>query len=736
MRPQWPVRQQICHLERRVAVPVPAADKDGSVDLRQKASASEGGNGSRRRPLRHRSSLAPPAQDDVDVADDADDDEVQHIPAPANQGGSDRANWSDENTKIFCQLWIEQIHTEECINGNMSKKGMRKLIAKYKAATNLLHVRSQFMHKFRGLKEAWLLIQKLRKDSGLGAGRNGSVAADNAWWEAETEGRPDLKRLRYRWPKYVAEMDTMFFGNTVDGSTSSVAGGIQSQAKEADEQQQEDPEQHAVASGHDGRQEEEPDGIAPFAGTSPSFAGTSPPLRGSSSPSFRGTSPPFRGSTTPRSNTPASSDSRKRGSSTSTTASSPNKRRQSPVVDSMDKFMYDSSQFMTSKLNMFENQMQQKQKHAEAQLQLRQKLEELKMTSFTDKINQVQQLARECGVEETDWPLWQIVFKICQVESTMDFFIGMRTAAGRLEFIKNFPGILGSGAMGQPKWYSWRNEQTEEWWDPYDSNDDDVLREFLEDDLGHIVAGMVRFTEHHEKYLNRAEYRIPKVSAEEWVQNMLSSRDSCYDLFRMSPTMFYRLHEVLVESYGLQSTSKSSSIEALGMFLWMVGGQQSFRTVQHILTRSTGTIHKNFVKVLECLVKLSDNILTPRDPEFRTIHPKLQEARFHGLFNNCIGAIDGTHIPCIVPSDKVIEYMNRKGKTSQNVMAICDFDMRFIFVNAGWPGSVHDMRVFNDSRTRWSDRFPHPPQGKYYLVDSGYPNRPGYLAPYRQTKYH
>ncbi|CAO2151435.1 unnamed protein product [Urochloa humidicola] len=618
MRPQWPVRQQICHLERRVAVPVPAADKDGSVDLRQKASASEGGNGSRRRPLRHRSSLAPPAQDDVDVADDADDDEVQHIPAPANQ--------------------------------------------------------------------------KLRKDSGLGAGRNGSVAADNAWWEAETEGRPDLKRLRYRWPKYVAEMDTMFFGNTVDGSTSSVAGGIQSQAKEADEQQQEDPEQHAVASGHDGRQEEEPDGIAPFAGTSPSFAGTSPPLRGSSSPSFRGTSPPFRGSTTPRSNTPASSDSRKRGSSTSTTASSPNKRRQSPVVDSMDKFMYDSSQFMTSKLNMFENQMQQKQKHAEAQLQLRQKLEELKMTSFTDKINQVQQLARECGVEETDWPLWQIVFKICQVESTMDFFIGMRTAAGRLEFIKNFPGILGSGAMGQPKWYSWRNEQTEEWWDPYDSNDDDVLREFLEDDLGHIVAGMVRFTEHHEKYLNRAEYRIPKVSAEEWVQNMLSSRDSCYDLFRMSPTMFYRLHEVLVESYGLQSTSKSSSIEALGMFLWMVGGQQSFRTVQHILTRSTGTIHKNFVKVLECLVKLSDNILTPRDPEFRTIHPKLQEARFHGLFNNCIGAIDGTHIPCIVPSDKVI------------------------FVNAGWPGSVHDMRVFNDSRTRWSDRFPHPPQGKQLVI--------------------
>jgi hypothetical protein len=26
--------------------------------------------------------------------------------------------------------------------------------------------------------------------------------------------------------------------------------------------------------------------------------------------------------------------------------------------------------------------------------------------------------------------------------------------------------------------------------------------------------------------------------------------------------------------------------------------------------------------------------------------------------------------------------------------------------------------------------------GKFYLVDSGYLNRPGYLAPYKETKYH
>lgn len=55
---------------------------------------------------------------------------------------------------------------------------------------------------------------------------------------------------------------------------------------------------------------------------------------------------------------------------------------------------------------------------------------------------------------------------------------------------------------------------------------------------------------------------------------------------------------------------------------------------------------------------------------------------------------------------------------------------------AGWPGSIHDMRVFNDAIRKYDDKFPHPPAGKFYLVDSGYPNRIGYLAPFKGTKYH
>ena len=85
--------------------------------------------------------------------------------------------------------------------------------------------------------------------------------------------------------------------------------------------------------------------------------------------------------------------------------------------------------------------------------------------------------------------------------------------------------------------------------------------------------------------------------------------------------------------------------------------------------------------------------------------------------------------------------------------------MRSTFFVVGWKASVHDIRFFNDAISKYGDKFSYPPPGaliyiscrficipkdciwdlifsylileKNYLVDSGYPNRLGYLAPYR-----
>ncbi|CAN6223028.1 unnamed protein product, partial [Urochloa humidicola] len=46
-----------------------------------------------------------------------------------------------------------------------------------------------------------------------------------------------------------------------------------------------------------------------------------------------------------------------------------------------------------------------------------------------------------------------------------------------------------------------------------------------------------------------------------------------------------------------------------------------------------------------------------------------------------------------------------------------------------------DTRILNHALANFSS-FPFPPKGKYYLVDSGYPNRLGYLAPFKGSTYH
>jgi hypothetical protein len=49
--------------------------------------------------------------------------------------------------------------------------------------------------------------------------------------------------------------------------------------------------------------------------------------------------------------------------------------------------------------------------------------------------------------------------------------------------------------------------------------------------------------------------------------------------------------------------------------------------------------------------------------------------------------------------------------TSQNVLGICDFDMRFTFVVAEWAGSAHDTRILNHALVNFTS-FPVPPKGK------------------------
>ncbi|CAI9298375.1 unnamed protein product [Lactuca saligna] len=106
--------------------------------------------------------------------------------------------------------------------------------------------------------------------------------------------------------------------------------------------------------------------------------------------------------------------------------------------------------------------------------------------------------------------------------------------------------------------------------------------------------------------------------------------------------------------------------------------------------------------------------------------------------NDCIGAIDGTHVRASVPQNEEAKYIGRKGYATQNIMVVCDFNMCFTFVWVGWERTAHNTRIFSEALQRPDLNFSYPTGDKYYVVDAGYPNTRGYLAPYKGTniRYH
>jgi hypothetical protein len=214
-----------------------------------------------------------------------------------------------------------------------------------------------------------------------------------------------------------------------------------------------------------------------------------------------------------------------------------------------------------------------------------------------------------------------------------------------------------------------------------------------------------------DTFVNKVGRREHEVIGYEWVTTTMNRPKACYKIFRLRRPVFDNLHEALTINYVLQSTTGMRSIECLIMFLWIVGDPQSIRQVENRFERSTETINRKFNHVLNCLNRLAVDNIKSKDSQISMVHSRLQEARFSPHFHGAIGAIDGTHVPVVVPSSATIAHFSRYREITQNVLVVCDFNMRFTFVVAGCPGSVHDTRVFNEALVKYAYKFSFSPEG-------------------------
>lgn len=110
-------------------------------------------------------------------------------------------------------------------------------------------------------------------------------------------------------------------------------------------------------------------------------------------------------------------------------------------------------------------------------------------------------------------------------------------------------------------------------------------------------------------------------------------------------------------------------------------------------------------------------------------------------FPQCFGAIDGSHIPIQSPKEFRADYYNRKGFYSMVLQGLVDHRYRFMNVNFGYPGSVHDARVLSNSKVFRLGNSGHlcPPIDRelsgvnvqpVILGDSAYPLLPWLMKPF------
>ncbi|XP_063436630.1 putative nuclease HARBI1 [Mytilus trossulus] len=183
------------------------------------------------------------------------------------------------------------------------------------------------------------------------------------------------------------------------------------------------------------------------------------------------------------------------------------------------------------------------------------------------------------------------------------------------------------------------------------------------------------------RILNYAETVIPEYSNEEFRRR-----------FRMNKETFL----VLVEQLRGSRNYKTISLEKqVLIFLKYVSSQMTLQAIADYF----GVCEYSVFQIVKCLANviceklLAQYIRWPSNNQVQENVQKFSQKGFPGV----IGAIDGTHIPIRAPKEYHENYINRKSFHSIILQGICDHNMHFLDVFSGWPGSVHDSRVFKNS---------------------------------------
>ncbi|XP_075062068.1 uncharacterized protein LOC142150776 [Mixophyes fleayi] len=168
--------------------------------------------------------------------------------------------------------------------------------------------------------------------------------------------------------------------------------------------------------------------------------------------------------------------------------------------------------------------------------------------------------------------------------------------------------------------------------------------------------------------------------------------------FRMSRGTFNYVLDLITPAFSRKATNFGKPIppcRRLSIVLWWYATPGEYRTISCLFGVGISTVctlvHEVTTALLEALYHRFISL-----PQGQCLDDTIAGFLKRG-FPQCAGAIDGTHIPIIAPTDNHADYYNRKGWHSIILQAVVDHNYCFTDVFIGWPGRSHDARVLANS---------------------------------------
>ena len=212
---------------------------------------------------------------------------------------------------------------------------------------------------------------------------------------------------------------------------------------------------------------------------------------------------------------------------------------------------------------------------------------------------------------------------------------------------------------------------------------------------------------------------------------------------RMTKHTFQILCSELQPYIQKETTALRAPISVEGrvaITVWKLATNVEYRTLSNLFGIGVSTVA---VIVVETCQAITSNLLKQYVyiPEGELLKEVVRGFESCWGFPQTAGATDGSHIPIIQPQDCASDYYNRKSYYSIIVQGLVDFHGRFMDVCIGWPGKVHDARVFANSTVyikgrrgnlfpSWTRKLGSVEVPLVILGDPAYPLLPWLMKPY------